>query len=96
VEEKYSYDDRPILPEDMNVQQISVPVRLPTGEGTCSQSYSSRNIQIEHVLVIEAESRNKDGESNTRVSYRAVAKLRDIQAKINIPRLWKIFLFIYT
>jgi hypothetical protein len=74
VEEKYSYEDHLILPEDINIQQISVPVRLPAGEGTCSQSYSSRNIQIEHVLVIEAESRNKDGESNTRVSYPAVSK----------------------
>ncbi|KAL4755824.1 arrestin C-terminal domain-containing protein [Aspergillus foveolatus] len=69
VEEKYSYEDRLILLEDMNLQQISVPVRLPAGEGTCSQSYSSRNIQIEHVLVIEAELKNKDGESNTSTTY---------------------------
>ncbi|KAL4743941.1 hypothetical protein BDV11DRAFT_165631 [Aspergillus similis] len=67
VEDKYSYEDGLMLPEEINVQQISVPVRLPAGEGACSQSYSSKNIQIEHVLVIEAESRNKNGELNTTI-----------------------------
>ncbi|KAL4813585.1 hypothetical protein BDW67DRAFT_192750 [Aspergillus spinulosporus] len=70
VEEKYSYENRLILPKERNVQQISVPVRLPAGGNACSQSYSSRNIQIEHVLVIEAETRNKDGELNTRPKRR--------------------------
>ncbi|KAL4749785.1 hypothetical protein BDW72DRAFT_204451 [Aspergillus terricola var. indicus] len=70
VEETYSYEDRLMLPEDMKVQQISVPVRLPTSDGACSQSYSSRNIQIEHVLAIEAESRNKDGNLNARLMGR--------------------------
>ncbi|KAL6238850.1 hypothetical protein BDW75DRAFT_251989 [Aspergillus navahoensis] len=63
---QYDGTESRLIPREIDVQQISIPVRLPAGEGACSQSYSSRNIQIEHVLVIEAELRNGEGESSTR------------------------------
>ncbi|KAL5000100.1 hypothetical protein BDV10DRAFT_183694 [Aspergillus recurvatus] len=68
LEQRYDGRESCLIPREVDVQQISIPVRLPAGEGVCSQSYSSRNIQIEHVLVIEAEFGNRESESNTRIT----------------------------
>ncbi|KAL4863014.1 hypothetical protein BDV12DRAFT_189972 [Aspergillus spectabilis] len=49
-------------PDDI-IHQISIPVRLPRGVNPCLQSYRSRNIIIEHLLVLEAEFYDRDGRS---------------------------------
>ncbi|RDW81425.1 uncharacterized protein DSM5745_04982 [Aspergillus mulundensis] len=49
-------------PRKPGLQQISVPVSLLVEEGACTQSFSSKNIIITHVLVIEAECTKEDEE----------------------------------
>ncbi|KAL2811625.1 hypothetical protein BJX63DRAFT_444037 [Aspergillus granulosus] len=41
--------------EHSDLQQITIPVRLPERLDSCSQSFSSRHIKIEHLLVVEIE-----------------------------------------
>lgn len=48
--------------KDANVQQISMPVRLPSEPGACSQSFSSRKIKISHVLLVTIECIDGSGE----------------------------------
>lgn len=48
--------------KDADVQQISMPVRLPGDPGACSQSYSSRKIKINHVLLVTVECIDGAGE----------------------------------
>lgn len=48
--------------KDADVQQISMPVRLPGDPGACSQSYSSRKIKINHVLLVTVECVDGAGE----------------------------------
>ncbi|KAL5050712.1 hypothetical protein BDW71DRAFT_203435 [Aspergillus fruticulosus] len=88
LEQRYDGRESRLIPREADVQQISILVRLPAGEGSCSQSYSSRNIQIEHVLVIEAEFMNKEGASNTRIMEKIPLHIymRPDDSKEHIPQ----------
>lgn len=64
-EEKHDFSvvDGAISSEkDADVQQISMPVRLPSEPGACSQSFSSRKIKISHVLLVTIECIDGSGE----------------------------------
>lgn len=63
-EEKHDFalDGGALSEKDADVQQISMPVRLPCDAGACSQSYSSRKIKINHVLLVTVECIDGAGE----------------------------------
>jgi hypothetical protein len=58
----FAFDGGALSEKDADVQQISMPVRLPSDAGTCSQSYSSRKIKINHVLLVTVECIDGAGE----------------------------------
>ncbi|KAJ0413535.1 hypothetical protein BJY00DRAFT_58389 [Aspergillus carlsbadensis] len=54
--------------ERLGMQQVTVPVRLPERPDACSQSFSSRTIKIEHLLVVEIEYQDREIEGTKKAT----------------------------
>jgi hypothetical protein len=55
------------LEEKQEIQQITIPVQLPGKSDACSQSFSSRSIRIEHLLVVEVEYHDREAARTKKV-----------------------------
>jgi hypothetical protein len=59
------------IEEKQRIQQVTIPVQLPGKSDACSQSFSSRSIKIEHLLVVEIDYHDKEAAEIKKVSNRA-------------------------